>query len=408
MKMRIEDALILELCKKNKNTHFIEESLRRRNIHLKYVFRITNRHLIQPFALNELLKHLPAGKVKDTVAVAAKRAILEVTIRNQLLKREFFRVKSILEDHGIEYMLLKGLSLDFSGIRIIGDLDILVREKDLLHADKLVTNAGFSYVGDILNPLIKNNEKKDINKQLDWNNQFQYYNTEKQLLLELHTNLFERSRAHDFDLDVLLNGIDLFWNGKRWNEDLQSYVFCNEDQLILMCLHTALKRSPYANQLVLRNLLDIRALIERNIDWNRLVGTSHCLHISPFTLFSLSLARTLVGVEIPDSALRELLSHCTRAQKFLNSIHLKSFHGLDSNDILYSNIFKIFMPFVYQKKLLPRMKRILLIPVVFPNRSVMAQRFHLHKDNPLIFATYLLNPFWWIFLLGKRIWHLFR
>ena len=403
--MRFEDTLVIELCKKNKNTHLIEDLIQNRNLNLKYLFRITGRHLIKPFLLNELLKHLPAGKVKDAVTIEAKMAILEVTLRNQLIKREFFRIKSIFDDHGVEYIFLKGLSLDFSGIRIIGDLDILVRDKDLLVADKLATHAGFTYVGDILNPLIKNNEKKDLVKQLDWNNQFQYYNTEKRLLLELHTNLFERSRAYDFNLDNLLNNIELFWSRRRWNEDLRSYVFCNEDQLVLMCLHTALKRSPYANQFVLRNLLDIRALIERSIDWNSFVKTSRRLDISPFTFFSLSLARTLLAVEIPDFVLRELLSYCTKAEKLLNSILFKCFHGLDSNDLFYSNIFKILMPFVYQRKLLPRIKRILLIHVLFPNRSQMAQRYHLHKDNPLIFATYLLNPIWWIFLLGKRILH---
>lgn len=199
----------------------------------------------------------------------------------------------------------------------------------------------------------------------------------------------------------------MFWSGRQRNEDLQSYVFCNEDQLILMCLHTALKRSPYANQFVLRNLLDMNALIECGIDWNRFITVTQQLQISSFALFSFSLAIKLLSVRIPDFTLHELQQHCTKGQKFLNVIHLKSFHNLQSNGLFFSNIFKMFSPFIYQKKMLPRIKRILLIPVIFPPRRLMATRYHLSKNNPLIFAAYLLNPFWWIFLLLKRIWYLF-
>jgi hypothetical protein len=408
MKMRIEDTLVLELCKKTKNAHAIDEIIRKRNFKLKYLFHIVDKHFIKPFVLNELLKHSLPEPVKDIVVAEAKSAVLETTLRNQMIKREFFRIKSVFEEHGIDFMLMKGLSLDFTGIRTIGDLDILIREKDLIIADKLLKDTGYDYVGDVLNSLIKNNEKKDLVKQLDWNNQFQYHNTRNRLLIELHTNLFERSRAYDFDLEILLSGIDMFWNGRQWDEDLQSFVFCNEDRLILMCLHTALKRSPYTNQFALRNLLDISALIERKIDWNRFITTSQQLRISSFIIFSLSLAIKLLSEEIPDSTLNELQQHCTKGQKFLNVIHLKSFNNLESNGLFFSNVFKMFSPFIYQKKMLPRIKRILLIPVIFPPRRLMAKRYHIDKNNPLIFAMYLLNPFWWIFLLVKRVLYFFR
>jgi hypothetical protein len=391
------------LCRKEKNRQIIEDIVRAPGFNYFYFFRILESHMVLPSALEALLHYSLPEPMKGLMTAAAKEAVLGTTLRNNMIKNEFFRVRSLLEGRGIDYILMKGLSLDFSGFRSIGDLDILVREKDLLVADRLVHDAGFEYVGGILNPLIKDSEKNDISTQLDWNNQFQYMNPKNRLLLELHTNLFERFRAYVFDLDPLLDAIETFWANRTWNEALGCHVFAMDDQLVLMCLHTALKRSLYANMFVLRNLTDIAAIIERGVDWDNVVSRARALHVHSFVLFSLSLAVRLLGAGVPDDVLECLRLGCTGSEKFLVALHLRCFHNLESSWLLYAQLYKILSPFVYQKKWLPRIKYILLIPLLFPSRWSMSQKYHIRKDNPLIFFMYLLNPFRLLYLVVRRL-----
>ncbi len=400
--MRIEDTLVLGICKKKKDRVVIENILQKK-IDVDLLLGRIDKHLIKPFVLQELVKYSMPEQVKSTITAAAREAVIETALRNQMLRKEYAGIQAVFKEHGIECILMKGFSLDVSGIRTVGDLDILVKEKDLLVADKIVPLLSFEYVGDILNPLIRKEEKKNISLQINWNNQFQYYKKKNAVLLELHTNLFERDRAYEFDLNRLLDSIDLFWNRKQWNEILQTYVLSNEDLLLLMCLHTALKRSLYSNQFVLRNCIDIAGLVEREIDWDRVAAVSRDLDISSFVLFSLTLSARLLDVEVPDEILRVLDGHCTSGQRLCNAIHLRSFHDLGPSVLVYSNLYKFLVPFVYQKRMIPRLKRLFLLDLLFPPKRIMARFFKLSVENPLVYATYLLNPLRWVCLIGKRI-----
>ncbi|OHD66415.1 MAG: hypothetical protein A2176_06705 [Spirochaetes bacterium RBG_13_51_14] len=403
MKMRIEDILILELCKNEKNSSSIENIFHNYKINLHYFFKIIDKHLIKPFILAEALKYSIPEPVRDILHRAAKEAIFETRVRHQMIKREYNRIQTIVQERGAECILLKGISLDFTGLRMIGDLDILVKEGDFVIADESVRAAGFDYVGDILNPLIRNNEKKDIISQLSWNNQFQYENKKNGILLELHTNLFEKSRAYIFDLNRLLENIDIFWKNRVWNDSLNAYTLCTEDLLMLMCLHTAVKRSLHMNRFILRNLLDISGCIDRGINWDSFLSASVQFDTVSLVFFSLSLAIRLIGINVPDGVMHVFESRCTKGQKLLAALHHKSFYNLESSSIFFSNLYKILCPFVYQKKWFSRLKSILMLPVLFPARWRMAQLFHIKKNNPLIFLTYLINPFRLLFLLIKNI-----
>jgi hypothetical protein len=408
MGMRIEHTLALELCKKKRDARLIQEIACDPGFNYEYFLITLNRHLVLPAALNELVRYSFPGPIKGKVGAAAKNVVLGTTLQNNMIKNEFFSIKTVLEKQDVDFVLMKGLSLDFSGIRTIGDLDILVREKDILVADRLVRGTGFEYAGDAMNLLIKEEEKGDISRQLDWNNQFQYVNRKNRLLLELHTNLFERSRAYIFNLDPLLDNIEMFWENRTWNNSLGSYVFSRDDLLILMCLHTALKRSLYSNTFILRNLVDIGALIGPGIDWNVVLSRSRVLNVSSFILFSLSLAVQLLEEEVPGAVMDTLRHDCTRGEKYLVALHLKCYHDLESSWLVYTNLYKILASFVYQEKWLPRIKRLLLLPVLFPPRSKMAEIYHITMTNPLIYCAYLAHPFRLIGLLLKRIAGLFR
>jgi len=400
--VRDEDKLVLEICKRNGDSSRIRFLIQSDALKWRYFLELLSKHRIAPYVLNKLMEHpLPQSRrmlLKDL----NKKAFIKTSLDNRAFKAELTRIQDALTDNGIESILLKGPSLDFSQLRTIGDLDILVRKENLLKAVKVLGEIDYVYAGDTLNRFLTSKEKKDISLQFSWNNQYQLISSHSELIVELHINLFESERAYTVDLSELLDNIDMFWEHRRYNEKLCCYTFIPEHALLLACIHNAIKRCPSNNTFILRNLIDIDSLIEHGIDWDIFVETSAILDTAHFVYFSLLLAVGLLDTDVPEDVLNELRSYCTGGQLFLTGIHLKSFHSLESNATYYSTLYKVLNPFVNGTRWRDRIKWLFLIPVLFPPRRRMERYFKLKENSPLVYAAYLLNPFRWVYLIVKN------
>lgn len=401
--MRNEDKLIIELSKKNKNRAYIDSLVKSNNLNIEYFHKTINQHLIKENILSEIYKYSLPKVIKKELIHKAKGSFIEMTLTNRILKAELAKVFKILNSNKIDSVLMKGLSLDFKGQRYIRDLDMLIHENMLLASIKALKKIDYHYIADKINPLLNFAEKKDIRLQLKWNNQFQLYNKKTNLLLELHTNLFQKSRVYDIDLDSLWHGINSFWKNKVWNKTLRVYTFSIEDQLILMCMQNAIKRSLAANAFTLRTVIDIENLICQKPDWQVFINCAKSYNICPFIYFSLYLTKLLLKTEIPASLLVELKENCTGKQIFIEKIHLRSFQSLLRSSIFFSNLYKILAPFIYQASWKARLRNLFLIHILFPPKWKMAQYFNLQNLSPLIYLTYFINPFRWIFLVSKNL-----
>lgn len=398
--MRIEDNLAIELCKTSKDPDKIKELIHSKGFSLLRFFSLLEKNMVFAVALSELLKHNYPQYLKDKIVKYTRYTVLGDTIHNQMILGEIRNIVSILNKKSIEVILMKGVTLDRIGIRTIGDIDILVKKNDLLEAIESLKEADYYYVAHKMNYNLSRKEKKDISLQMDWNSQYQLKNEKKGQLLELHINLFERTRVYSINLDSLLDNIKLFWDRKVWNESFGVFCFRPEDQLLQMCMHNAIKRSPAKNRFALRNMLDIEGLIlSSNIDWNSFTQSSISLGVAPFILFSLTLVKAIMGTSIPDECIQELQNNSTKHELFLNRIHMKCLKSLRSSSLLYSKIYQVISPLVYGKGFLSIVKTVLFVSVIFPPRWKMAGRYHISMNNPLIVFTYLLNPFRWIYLI---------
>jgi len=400
--VRDEDKLVLEMCKRNGDSSRIRFLIQSDAFKWRYFLELAAKHRIAPYVLNRLMEYpLPQSRrmfLKDL----HRKVLIKTSLDNRAFKAELTCIKDALDANGIESILMKGPSLDFSQLRTIGDLDILVRKEKLLQAVNVLGEIDYMYAGDTLNRFLTSKEKKDISLQLSWNNQFQMISSRSELLVELHINLFEKERAYAVDLDELLDNIDIFWEHRCYNEKLGCYTFIPEHALLLACIHNAVKRCPANNTFIMRNIIDIDSLIEHGIDWDSFVETSVILDTAHFVYFSLLLTVGLIDTDVPEDVLNELRSYCSGWQLFLTVIHLKSFHSLESNSMFYSTVYKVLNPFVNGKRWRDRIKWLFLIPVLFPPRRRMERRFNLKKDSPLVYAAYLLNPFRWVYLIVKN------
>lgn len=401
--MRIEDRLIIELCKRKKNRKLVDHLIAKDCFDINYFFKIIEKHLIKTFALWELLKYKIPNEIKTTVVTAAKRSLAETTISNRVIVEESIKIAGILKRNNIETILMKGESLNFSRLRQSRDIDIMVREEKLIKSIDILSGRGYRYIGDTINFLLNSDEKKDLSLQLKWNNQYQMLNEETGIMIELHTNVFERDRVYSIILNSLLDSIDSFWENRKWNSEIGIYEFSTEDKLLLMCMHNAIKRSPASNKFILRNLVDIENLIEKKPDWNIFINRVKKSKICSYINYSLSLTSILLDAEAPLFVQNELKENLSEKELFIEKVHLFSFQSLERSSILFSNLYKMVAPFIYHSPLKIKLKNLFLFPVFFPPKWRMGHIYNVKDNNPIIYLSYFLNPFRWTYIVLRNL-----
>jgi len=418
--VRDEDRLVLELCKNDGSGSVIRDLVQLDNVDWAYFLHVIDMHEIAPLVLSRLTDFaLPAGAA-TLLSSAAKEEIVKAAVTRSTMRSELAKVQAAFKEEGIECILLKGLSLDFTGLRTIKDLDILVREERIIEAIRTLNKIKYDYVGHSRTSYLKREESKmlleaiqnsalnrkkrsEVVSALSWNNHYEMLNREKNLLLELHTNLFQRQRRYIENLETLLDHIDLFWEHKRYDPKLNCFTLSNEHSLLLMSVHMAINRSPANNTFILKLAVDIDNLVGRGVRWEAFTDATCQMGVEPFVLFSFLQIQNLLGTPIPELCLHRLQQNCTNSQLFMIRIHLKCLQSLDSYRLFYSKMCMVLKPFIFGGRLIDRLKWIFLMPILFPPKGKMAVIFSLREDSPLVYFTYLLNPFRWIYLIFKSI-----
>lgn len=399
----IEDRLIVELLKKTPDNALINDLLCDVKFNYNYFFEMISRHLVEAEVLTMLLKHKLPGDLKSTAAGKLKKSTMAMVGNNLLAKSEMRQIIKTFEKDGIASILMKGLSLDFTGLRTCRDLDILVRQQDLVRSIEPLKSLGYFYVGDMLNHALSRKERRDITLQFSWNNQYQFFNQQKNLLLEIHTNLFERRKIYFDNLGTMLDRIDDIWQRKVFDKELGVYIFSLEDRLILMCMHAAIKRSFSNNTFILRNVLDVDRIIRKGVDWELFLTAAGDMKISHYIYFSLLLAKYFFASDIPDHVFDRLKSGCSGSELFLVRFHFKCFKNFKYNAPLHTTMFKIISAFVYNDnkrglEVLKRIFRVFAIP-----RWKISDMTGIRHDSPAIVLGYIYNPFRMLLLFFRNL-----
>jgi hypothetical protein len=193
---------------------------------------------------------------------------------------------------GIPVMALKGIYLAeavYGGParRTIGDIDLLVREKDLGQAEKALLALGYR-------PMDRHRvASPDIVH-------FSYRHPDTGLIVDIHWNILPPGPAGQVDSQGL-------WERSRATilSGQKVLALCPEDQILFLCAHI----SKHAFQVGLRALSDLFEVIKhfRNaIDWKRVPGRAGQWGISKSTYFGLRLCRELFRADVPERCLKGL------------------------------------------------------------------------------------------------------
>ena len=217
------------------------------------LYTLASRHRLTPF-LYRTLREIPS--IPDSFLSALRQECRAITMDSLLKLNEYKRVAALLAGHNIEHISFKGIylaehSYPESSLRPIGDMDILVGEKDLYKAVRILAPDGYQ-LGENYLPYLRQ--------------------AEQIMLDELHEiSLFKPFYATSrFD-------IDLHWRVDFLLREIGSFqlrdVLCPadhivENQVILLVLHHGInnlwERIGYINDLYF-------LLSNADIDWHWLL-----------------------------------------------------------------------------------------------------------------------------------------
>jgi hypothetical protein len=233
-------------------------------------------------ALREFEGDLVALKIRQTI-VDRQRAQIFLTLR---MTAELFRILDRLTAEGIGTLVVKGpvLAVQAYGdpaMRSYGDLDLLVRQRDIRRATELMSAAGYAPAV----PLSAIDAGKIPGQYL-------FSKPDSNLIVELHN---DRTLRY-FPLPLPLE--DFFARQIRLRVDgHDAPALAVEDELVLICIHGA---KHFWERLMW--IADVAALVTRQtgIDWERVAEVAKTVGAGRMLHAGLRLASDLLKLQLPE------------------------------------------------------------------------------------------------------------
>jgi hypothetical protein len=234
--------------------------------------------------LRELEETLVPPEVRETLA-ERQRAQNFFTLR---LTAELFRILESFASEGIGALVVKGPALAVQAYadpatRSYGDLDMLVRQRDIRRATELMTIEGYTAAV----PLTAIDSGKIPGQYL-------FSKPDSNLIVELHNDCTLRYFPRPLPLE------DFFARQVRVPLDGREVPsLAVEDELVLICIHGA---KHFWERLMW--IADVAALVSRqtDIDWERVEDSARVVGAERMLHTGLRLASDLLGAQLPDKA----------------------------------------------------------------------------------------------------------
>ena len=215
--------------------------------------------------------------------VERQRAQIFFTLR---LTAELFRILERFTFEGIGALVVKGpvLAVQAYGdpsMRAYGDLDLLVRQRDIRRATELMSAAGYAPAV----PLSAIDAGKIPGQYL-------FSKPDSKLIVELHNDLTLRYFPRRLPLeDFFARHIRVRFDGH------EAPALSVEDELVLICIHGA---KHFWERLMW--IADVAALVSRQtgIDWQRVADSAQAVGAERMLHTGLRLAADLLRAKLPD------------------------------------------------------------------------------------------------------------
>lgn len=249
------------------------------------------RHGIAPLLYYRLITFHPGAQIPAEVFQKLRNSYLHSAGRNMRLYHELGKVLGRLRQHGVPVIALKGAHLAIAvyrniALRPMGDIDLLVKQTDLLRVQEILVRQG--YIA----------SKEEIGcSQLH----LPPYKKKDSINIEIHFNIEAPPFSDRVDVEKLFARAQTCFI-----EGIEVLTFCPEDLLLHLCMHASFH---HAFDNGIRPLFDISHTIEHyaeELDWEQLLDRSKEWGVNKCVYLSLFLAKRFAGASIPGQIMKEL------------------------------------------------------------------------------------------------------
>lgn len=235
---------------------------------------------------------------------------------------ELARIARHFELRGIEFLAYKGPALAYMlygdvTMRQFGDLDLLVRSRDVPRARTALVQLGYD-------PQLSLSRVEE-NSYLRTGYEYAFGIGVEAHVLELQWRIMPRFYSIDFDID------ELFARSTRIQlDDVAMRTPGPEDLMLLLCAHAA--KHEWSELAMLR---DIAALAQFELSWSSIAEKGRRLGITKIVEISLLAVRELFGLELPHAT--QLGVGKTDASQLVSTIlhNLRRNRGPDTESLQY-------------------------------------------------------------------------
>lgn len=206
------------------------------------------------------------------------------------------QASSQLQRHGVPFLCHKGPALaqtvyGDSAMREFGDLDFLVRAGDVQQAGAAMAELG-------LTRKLALSPRQEL-EYLRTGYEYAFGNASEPNLIEIQWQPLPHFYSVGFQLDEFFRrSVEINLEGHRLRTP------CDEDHLLLLCVHAAKHGWPQLGM-----VRDICALADRELDWNFVLREASRLGLKRILAISLKLGEQLLWLELPPKIAAELKDH---------------------------------------------------------------------------------------------------
>lgn len=328
--------------------------------------------------------------VSENFTKRLKDIYREFMAPNMLLHDELARVLKALQDAEVKVIVLKGAALAETvygniALRPMGDIDLLVSEEDLDRAKEVLLKLGFRK--------IEYHSLRDPLEEHPFH--LRFINENKPgAILELHWGVARKP----FDVEIiglLQRAVAVRSNG------IDTYVMCPDDLLPYLCWHTANHQFP--RLLWLCDIAQVIKVYGQSINWDSVIERSEKWKIRRAVYYSLYLAKSVLGAQVPERVLSSL-----RPSRFGTKMFRFGMLNMDYEEGIMQTSNR-FLIIAFKLLIIDRPKYRLFFflkyirSLVFPGVSYIKERYSISKSG-LAKLYQFLHPF--ILMYESILWSL--
>jgi len=350
-----------------------------------YLLAAAIRHAIPQLLYHNLLAQGAAIGTEKTVPPGVRLALSRLeriyyanALRHLRFSRALEEVLRAFKEIGVEAIVLKGMALatqvyPVAALRQCGDIDVLVREEDLLRAEEVLLGLGYTIPGHDLPD--------------EWFGQYHrhlaYVKDEGRIELEVHWSLVPQHNT------FCLPSSDLWARAQPFRiGGSETWALAPADLLLHLSSHaTPWPDLLWGQDIDLRHLCDIAETIRAySLDWDQLIVRARNYRGTRCLYVALHLARRMLQARVPHDVL-ETLQPTELDPMWLVSLEervLKRHHG--STKVPGGFVRLLSAQGVFNKLRVLR-------DIFFPPPSAIAQAHGLSWTSREVYWYYITRPF---------------